>query len=725
MRQRAFLLRRSMARLQADVNAPPMKHAGRIQLVVIALGAASMLLQVTALRSFLTVFSGSELDLGITLSVWLLGVGAGSFLAKGMQRPRALGLSVLAAGLLAPPLFSLIPAIRPFLALEAGETVPFGATVIMTVLLMAPVCALVGMHFPLAVRSLGGSAFRVFLLEAVGAFIAGAAYTFLLAGKAAPVAVLAATGAAYCALGSLLLGRAALFVLVAVPLLASFGIARVLPVAMDEETELVRRTESRYGTIEVFRAMDQYNVFASGKFLFSYPDPQNDELRTLLPLSLHPRPVRVLVAGGSPGAALALLRAPAVSVDHIELDPELIRAAGSLLGPKDRTAAAAGRVRFVADDARRYIKQLPAPRYDLIILNLPEPATANINRLYTVEFFREAKQALHEQGVLSLTLPASYGYVGKRMRAACGSIVASLQSVFRHVALSSEEYGIAAASDHLLETSPALLRQRLQDGQVRPEHLHPSLIDDAFDPLKTEQHRQRLAGAARLNSDARPVAYLYTLLVWAEMQRSGALQYLIDHGRAAALAAAAMAVIAGIVAFLRRASVSYTVFSAGFASMASSLVLVLAYQSAFGYVYERVGLLTAAFMAGSAAGACVVRNLARPFAALKAAEAAGAALLLATPLLLRTEVLYLVLMALLGGLGGAAYVAAVNCGGGGDAAGRAGRLYALDLAGAFLGALLAALALVPLFGVLNTLLGMVLCKMLSLIFLAASGNEPA
>jgi len=73
-----------------------------------------------------------------------------------------------------------------------------------------------------------------------------------------------------------------------------------------------------------------------------------------------------------------------------------------------------------------------------VILNVPEPTTAGLNRLYTVEFFGEARRALNGNGMIVMTLPASFGYVGKRLRTANGAIVSSLGAVFRTVALSSE-----------------------------------------------------------------------------------------------------------------------------------------------------------------------------------------------------------------------------------------------------------------------------------------------
>jgi hypothetical protein len=45
---------------------------------MIVLGANALLLQVTSRREFMAVISGSELDLGIALSFWLLAVVPGN-----------------------------------------------------------------------------------------------------------------------------------------------------------------------------------------------------------------------------------------------------------------------------------------------------------------------------------------------------------------------------------------------------------------------------------------------------------------------------------------------------------------------------------------------------------------------------------------------------------------------------------------------------------------------
>jgi spermidine synthase len=256
-------------------------------------------------------------------------------------------------------------------------------------------------------------------------------------------------------------------------------------------------------------------------------------------------------------------------------------------------------------------------------------------------------------------------------------------------------------------------------------YFHAGILDDAFDPMKTGQTRSRLSAVTELNTDSRPIAYLYDLLLWADMQQSGAIQLLADHGPVVVSVVLAALIAAGVACGAKGQAVPFTVFLAGFSSLSFCLVVLLAYQSAYGYVYERVGLLTAAFMAGSAAGAYLARKAGPPLRLIRASESAAAVLLLLAPLFFRHEALYLALTALVGTAGGAVFVGAVRRTGAEEATGRAGRLYALDLAGSFLGALLTALFLMPLFGVRNVLFGMVLVKILSLIVLGSVRHEQA
>jgi len=93
-------------------------------------------------------------------------------------------------------------------------------------------------------------------------------------------------------------------------------------------------------------------------------------------------------------------------VDYVELDPEIIRLSLQFLPEREKSALRNERVHIFYQDGRAFLKET-RKRYDMIILNLPEPATAQINRFYTKEFFLEAREKLTEKGVLSFLVPSA------------------------------------------------------------------------------------------------------------------------------------------------------------------------------------------------------------------------------------------------------------------------------------------------------------------------------
>ena len=686
-------------------------------LAVLGMGFTSILVQVTTLRQLLTVFSGNELDIGITLAVWLTLVGVGSYVGRWFTHKKAFCITFILIGVLVQPSILFIEFIRPLFSLTTGETVPLTIILLSTIISLAPVCIAIGAQFPLSVLFLKNNSAKAYSLEAAGAFIGGLVYTFLLSGRVDAFLVAAVVSMLNVVLAFMLASRKWVAGFALIPLLLYSGTSVITDLARDQNTELVERVESRYGEITVFESQDQLNVFSSGKYEFSYPDPQVDELKAHVPMSLHAEPNRVLVIGGSPAVVREFLKYPLTTVDYVELDPAMIDVSFGILEKEDRDQMKNARLKVLAQDARQFVKTVSS-HYDLVVLNLPEPATANVNRFYTVEFFREVRTAMDRTGILALTLPASHGYIGRRMQAANGSIYRSLKTVFANVALSSEEYGGMYASDGPVETRPEELDRRFVQRHILVEQFHPFLFKDIFDPLKTDMVRTRLDKVTTINKDHRPVAYVYNLLLWADLQGGKGLNWLLcleDRELFTIFSAALLIAIASF--WKRKQALYYGLFTTGYATMAFSIIILLAYQASYGYVYERIGLLTALFMAGSATGAYGARKLDNRLTRLQLIEMFSLMLFIAAPLCFKVEFLYYALTFLCGTIGGAQFVI-VNRYAEGEKLGElAGRLYALDLGGSVIGAVLIALFFVPLLGIGNAILSLVLLKVSSLVLL--------
>jgi len=115
----------------------------------------------------------------------------------------------------------------------------------------------------------------------------------------------------------------------------------------------------------------------------------------------------LLISGGICGLTKEILKYNPEAVDYTEIDPELIR-----LGKKYTNFASDKRVNIINEDARLFIKRTDR-FYDAVIIYLPEPSTAQLNRFYTFEFFCELKSKLNKSALVSLSLPLTENYVSK------------------------------------------------------------------------------------------------------------------------------------------------------------------------------------------------------------------------------------------------------------------------------------------------------------------------
>jgi spermidine synthase len=185
----------------------------------------------------------------------------------------------------------------------------------------------------------------------------------------------------------------------------------------------------------------------------------------------------------------------------------------------------------------------------------------------------------------------------------------------------------------------------------------------------------------------------------------------------------------------RGITVPAIVAATGFAGMLNDLMIVFVVQALHGYVYQHIGLIIAAFMAGLALGGWTMSHIALGTRSaprdrrrlLVLSEVALIAYWLVLPLLLIalssspsallvTPVLLFV-NALGGWLVGLQFPLSsqLHLSARGEPAYTAGVLYAADLAGAFLGALAVGIALLPVLGSTGTCLFVVVLKVCSLL----------
>jgi len=104
----------------------------------------------------------------------------------------------------------------------------------------------------------------------------------------------------------------------------------------------------------------------------------------------------------------------------LAVDPSSSISGGSILGDKTRMESlcqreeafirpspTSGSLGGVADNTREAMLVCEAAGFDVIIVDVPDPQTAQLNRFYTVEFFRAARMHLKPGGLLALELRSS------------------------------------------------------------------------------------------------------------------------------------------------------------------------------------------------------------------------------------------------------------------------------------------------------------------------------
>lgn len=657
----------------------------------LAAGAAAQVIQAVCLREILQVARGGETVLGVALCAWLIGTSLGAALWRG----RLLSAALLSAAL---PLATLLLLRR--LPVPAGGWNP--ATGLAGALgAFGP-----GAFFATLLRRLPAG--RAVAWEAAGACAAGALLTFALYPLLGAFALLGAAGA----LSLLAAGR--LGWIPAAALIAAMPFAgRVERATLERQADaiwrgstLVRSAETPYGRAAWLRRDGQWSLFLNGALAMISPDEIDAEALAAVALAAHPAPRRVLLIGGvAPGLLRECLRHPVEVLAVAVEDRAAIDIAREDLPSADR--AAVDRARLLFGDPRRAAAAGP---WDVVLVLAPEPLTLATNRFFTREFFSSVD--LDPAGFLILPLP---GAPNERET----EVLARNVSVYRAMAPLRVEV-LPGATDLLVASkgpppdfAPDTLLARLSARNITLRHHAQDFFTEPYAPVQvvraTSAYRDypvppppavpfAVAAAPPAapapepmeNRDLHPGAVLHSAAALARMEGVPWLRQATQAARAAPLLVIALAAAGALVAWRRgqRAGSALATSTAGAASMGLWIVLLLAHQARVGALYGDLALLAAAFMAGFAAGARL-RVGALGADALLLVVCALVALALAHG----GRLVYAALCAAAGAAAGATLASAAR-----SHPGAAARLYAWDLAGASVAALLFGTFLVPALG---------------------------
>lgn len=753
-----------------------------------ALGFFTSISQILLMREFFVVAGGNELLIGIFLFVWLAGLACGSLCASWfsdrISKPLQLAVIFLfAQSLLMPSNIIVIRCLRQIFAIPPGELIPPGTFFGGALLTIFPFSFLTGLNFSLLSRALtqpmeSGSLSigRIYSYEALGCIVGGLLFTFVLVNTlpSIPIACLAVI---------ILISALQFFKFANEPLsywyyrlaiISSvlFLVAGLSPVGATLDRivsqwrlnsiapgyRIIDETETPYQHLSLVSAGDQgatMSLLANGSFVASFPEPYGAAEDVHFIVTMCPQiPQRILIlGGGNPQILVELLKYPLVHVDYVEADQKALPFLEKHLSNENKSALQDERVRIHSSDARTFVRHQPSSSepYDLIWSNLPEPSSAEINRFYTVDFNEECLEMLGAHGVFVTSCSSAVNYFGKAVSPYVQSLFKSLQAVYQDVLATPGTRMIFLASSEkgVLTFDAATLARRYESRRIASEWFSPNNFYSLLEPNHIETTRAALLNNlddVPLNTDLRPISYLFNLRLWARKMgsRGDGLFSLINALKFRHILFTFLLLFCGCLfyVFIRRSqkerrkgfTILCLIGSTGACGMAAEVLLLYLFQSIYGSVYQKIGLFFACFMAGLTCGSLLTvrlknlrlfqsESMVRP---LLWAEGAYWAFFMASGLILPRwlppESFFYLITLLAGFITGFEFpLAAGMYQEGGHGVGRvAGRINMADSLGAALGALATGVVLMPALGIHLTLIFLTFVKLSSFTLLRLS-----
>ncbi len=631
----------------------PTERRFLIQTIFI-IGLTSIVAQIFLMRELVVVFFGNELSLGVMLGVWLFWTAIGSgFLSRlfiKMHRlDRFISLFQFILAVFLPFTLIFVRSSKELIGITLGEMIGFAPMLLITLIALAPFCILAGLLYSLAcqylhqldhepTRSMG----KVYLVEAIGSGIGGLLVSFILIRFIHPaLTFLLLSGinliSAIFIRNSHSLQRGkkrkvlfpVTFIIYGLFLwLFSQKFQTVCDQILWKSFNLVWTQNTLFGNLSVIRLEEQISIFENGLHLFTSPDQLIAEESVHFALLEHQNPKTVLLIGGGLGGGIQeTLKHPSVqSVDYVELDPMVVRLTEQFLSPEQIEPLRDARVTIHNVDGRHFIKKT-SKNFDVIILNLPNPYTAQINRYYTLEFYQEITRILNTDGVFSFQITSSENMIGNELSDFLSTLASTLSAVFPDQIIIPGEtnHFIVSTTPQYLASDPQILVERLQNRGLQTQY-----IREYYLPYRMSQERQtylhsRLhpVSAEELNQDFKPIGYYYDTVLWATYF-SGFFKTIFTLVSRLNISY----IVGSIILFtliliihkwrpkqprpLLSSSILFSIFTVGLSEISLEVILILGFQILYGHVYYQLAIIITGYMTGLSLGSWLAISRRRP-----------------------------------------------------------------------------------------------------------------
>ncbi|MCX6150663.1 MAG: fused MFS/spermidine synthase [Ignavibacteriales bacterium] len=570
-----------------------------LTLAVLSLGFTSIITQIILLREFLSVFYGNELVIGIILANWMALTGLGAYLGKFSEqlkiKQKHLAFPFIALAVLPIVTVFLLNYLKNIVFI-AGSMIGIVQIFYSSFILLLPYCLLSGFLFTLLAGTVSGLnksnlISKVYSIESIGSIIGGIIFNFILIFFLKTFQSLTILLITNLVLANILIYKynrrttryiSLIASVVALVIVFNFNFDELARQFLFKDQEIIFYKDTPYGNLTVAKQGEQKNFFENNVLFFSTNDPASNEEAVHYAMIQHPNPKNVLlIGGGISGTTNEVLKYNVERIDYVEVNPWIIQ-----IGKTYTDALNDKRINVLNEDGRLFVKSTPK-NYDVVLINLPEPITAQLNRFYTTEFFIELKTKLNRAAVVSLSLLPATDYISQDARQINSIIYHTLKTAFKNILIVPGMKNYFLASDSELNIN---IGKMIEQRGLNNLYVNQYYLDDEILHQRSEYIQSNILTNTKLNKDFNPVSYYRQILHWLSYFE---VNYWIPS----------ILILLGLVLLLLKLNpISFGVFCGGFAASSIEVLLLIVFQIIYGYVYQVTGIIITIFMAGLAVG---------------------------------------------------------------------------------------------------------------------------
>ncbi|MCB0806526.1 MAG: fused MFS/spermidine synthase [Bacteroidales bacterium] len=571
------------------------KNENDLRFSVFVVGLTAMITQIILLRQFLVVFSGNELLIGVILSNWMLLTGLGAAFARRIIKLFPTETVYPYAHII----LGVLPLVTSFFIFYLKNKIfPPGITYdileIFTVslVLLLPFCFVAGAMFTISATYISkqyrtNKINTVYTIETIGSVVGGLLFNFVFIFIFNPffslklimiINFLAAIIYGYKTLKQLQIKVLGLSVIAIGGIIMILNLNDTIWKIVFQNQDVILHTNSPYGNIVITETAGQYNIYQNGVYMYSNNNMIADEENVHYAMLQHPDPDNVLLlSGGLTGNINEILKYNVQTVDYLEIDPTLVKLTATYMHSERRS----NKVNIINQDTRLYLKKVDKT-YDVALINLPDPVTIQINRYFTLEFFEELKSRLSTNGIVSLSLSSSVNYLSQEDKQLHTALYSTLKLIFENVIIIPGMKNYFIASDGYLSSD---IGQLTLQKKIKSNYVNPIYLDNELISQRREKIEKLIAEEVIINYDFFPVTFLYQFKLW--ISQSNFSIFLIGF-----------IILISLFAVSRMNIVNFGIFSTGFSASSLVVLLIIAFQIIYGYVYFMIGIFFTVFMIG-------------------------------------------------------------------------------------------------------------------------------